>query len=178
MIPWRSNVRRIVVTLEMNSNTPDPNSDEATAYHEAGHAIVALVLGRPVEKVTIRENSLRLGQVQMSNRRGTPIKDEVEVQALILLAGVVSEARRTGVYNWRGAQQDMQGVRRLARFRASTEKQEERLQQRWLDKAEYLLDDDGTWKAVTEVVRELLDKKSLSGRAVAQILELCTRDST
>ena len=126
MIPWRSKVRRIVVTLEMNSNTPDPNSDEATAYHEAGHAIVALVLGRPVEKVTIRENSLRLGQVQMSNRRGTPIKDEVEVQALILLAGVVSEARRTGVYNWRGAQQDMQGVRRLARFRASTEKQEER----------------------------------------------------
>ena len=106
------------------------------------------------------------------------IKDEIEVQALILLAGVVSEARRTGVYNWRGAQQDMQGVRRLARFRASTEKQEERLQQRWLDKAEYLLDDEPTWKAVTEVARELLEKKSLSGRAVAQILEICTRDST
>ncbi|MFN7334228.1 MAG: hypothetical protein ACK5TC_04125, partial [bacterium] len=76
----------------MNANALDPNSDEATAYHEAGHAVVALVLGRPVEKVTIRENTLRLGQVQMSNRRGTPIKDEIEVQALILLAGVVSEA--------------------------------------------------------------------------------------
>jgi ATP-dependent Zn protease len=161
----------------MNANALDPKPDEATAYHEAGHAVVALVLGRPVEKVTIRENTLRLGQVQMSNRRGTPIKDEIEVQALILLAGVVSEARRTGEYNWRGAQQDMQGVRRLARFRASTEKQEERLQQRWLDKAEYLLDDEPTWRAITEVARELLEKKSLSGRAVAQILEICTRDS-
>ena len=161
----------------MNSNAPDLDSDEATAYHEAGHAIVALVLGRPIERVTIQGNALRLGQVQMSNRRGTPIKDEVEVQALILLAGVVSEARRTGVYNWRGAQQDMQGVRRLARFRASSEKQEERLQQRWLDKAEYLLDDEPTWQAVTEVARVLLEKKSLSGRAVAQILEICTRES-
>jgi len=98
----------------MNANALDPNSDEATAYHEAGHAVVALVLGRPVEKVTIRENTLRLGQVQI---------------------------------------------------------------QRWLDKAEYLLDDEPTWRAITEVARELLEKKSLSGRAVAQILEICTRDS-
>ncbi len=162
----------------MNSKVPDHDVDEATAYHEAGHAIVALVLGRPVEKVTIQGNTLRLGQCQMSSRRGTPIKDEVEVQALILLAGVVSEARKTGFYNWNGAQQDMQGIRRLARFRASSEKQEERLQQRWLDKAEYLMDDEATWNAITEVAKELLEKKSLSGRAVAHILSQHTKDST
>ena len=29
------------------------HSNEATAYHEAGHAVVALALGRPVDRVTI-----------------------------------------------------------------------------------------------------------------------------
>lgn len=156
---------------------PDHDGDEATAYHEAGHAIIALVLGRPVEKVTIQGNTLRLGQCQMSNRRGAPIKDEVEVQALILYAGVASEARKTGFYNWHGAQQDLQGIRRLARYRASTEKQEERLQQRWLDKVEYMLDDESTWNAVVEVAKELLQKRSLSGRTVTHILNQCTKES-
>ena len=66
--------------------------DDATAYHEAGYAILALVLRRPIERVSSQCNALRIGQVQMSDRRGAPIKDEV--QARILLAGVVSEANR------------------------------------------------------------------------------------
>jgi hypothetical protein len=39
--------------------------DIATAYHEAGHAIVALSLGRSVEKLSIVRNSIRLGVVQL-----------------------------------------------------------------------------------------------------------------
>jgi ATP-dependent Zn protease len=163
--------------LPDDAQVPDHDGDEATAYHEAGHAIIALVLGRPVEKVTIQGNTLRLGQCQMSNRRGSPIKDEVEVHALILLAGVASEARITGFFNWNGAQQDLQGIRRLARFRATTERQEERLQQRWLDKVEYMLDDESTWKAIADVAKELLEKRSLSGRTVAHILNQCTKES-
>lgn len=149
----------------------DSDDERATAFHEAGHAVLAITLGRPVEKVTIERNSLRLGQVHMSKRRGQPIKDAVEVQALILLAGVVAEARIVGRYNWPGAQQDMVGVRQLARYRGATEKQVERLQHRWLDKTEHLLDAPDTWLAIERVAEELIAKKSLSGRAVQHIVD-------
>ena len=36
-------------------------SDKATAYHEAGHAVAALALERPVMKVSIRPDRERLG---------------------------------------------------------------------------------------------------------------------
>ena len=51
------------------SEAPEPILDLqmiATAYHEAGHAIVALSLGRTVEKCTIVRNSIRLGAVQLA----------------------------------------------------------------------------------------------------------------
>lgn len=149
----------------------EAGDERATAFHEAGHAVLAITLGRPVEKVTIERNSLRLGQVQMSKRRGQPIKDALEAQALILLAGVVAEARIVGRYNWPGAQQDMIGVRQLARYRGATDKQVERLQQRWLDKTEHLVDDPDTWLAIERVAEELVTKKSLSGRAVQHIVD-------
>lgn len=149
----------------------EADDERATAFHEAGHAVLAITLGRPVEKVTIERNSMRLGQVQMSKRRGLPIKDTLEAQALILLAGVVAEARIVGRYNWPGAQQDMIGVRQLARYRGATDKQVERLQQRWLDKTEHLVDDPDTWLAIERVAEELVSKKSLSGRAVQHIVD-------
>ena len=46
----------------------NPPCDEATAYHEAGHAVVALILGRPVDEVNahelIGESLSPLGQFQ------------------------------------------------------------------------------------------------------------------
>ena len=41
-------------------------SDEATAFHEAGHAVVALALDRPVLKVSILPGADLLGQCQFA----------------------------------------------------------------------------------------------------------------
>jgi len=147
------------------------DQDIATAYHEAGHAIAAVALGKPVLRVTIERNSMRLGQCQMSHRRGQPVKDELEVQMMILLAGVVAEARFSGDYNWDGARQDMVGVRRLSRVRAGSDSQAERLQQKVLSKTEHLLDQPGHWIAVSMLVEELKKTKSMSGRAVQHIFD-------
>ena len=154
-----------------DATPPISDQDIATAYHEAGHAIVAVALGKPVAKVTIERNSMRLGQCQMSHRRGQPVKDELEVQMMILLAGVVAEARFTGDYNWEGARQDMMGIRRLSRVRAGSDAQAERLQQKMLSKTDHLLDQTGHWESVVAIVDELKKTKSLSGRAVQHIFE-------
>lgn len=162
--------------LANNSNeTNDEDDVLATAFHEAGHAIIAVLLGRPVEKVSVVRNSLRLGVCQMSKRKGAPIQDEIETQALIQFAGLVSEAKWTGKFNWGGAQQDLIQIRQLARYRGASEKQVERLQRRWMDKTDYMLSDDQTWGLVEKLARELVERKTVSGRFVAKLVEQSER---
>jgi hypothetical protein len=159
-----------------NSNeTSDEEDVLATAFHEAGHAIIAVLLGRPVEKVSVVRNSLRLGVCQMSKRKGAPIQDEIETQALIQFAGLISEAKWTGKFNWAGAQQDLIQIRQLARYRGASEKQVERLQRRWMDKTDYMLSDNQTWSLVEKLALELVGRKTVSGRFVANLVEQCER---
>jgi hypothetical protein len=67
----------------------------ATAWHEAGHAVMAVSLGRPIEKVTISPARLqtggsRLGICKIQKGRTKPSNDQLEDDVLILLAGMVA----------------------------------------------------------------------------------------
>ena len=143
----------------------------ATAYHEAGHAIVALSLGRTVEKCTIVRNTIRLGAVQLGKGRGKRQQDFFEIEAMILLGGLVSEARYTGEYNWGGAQQDLKALRRLTLARVNTDQQVERLEKRLLDKTVHHIEQPGHWEAVESVVAELIKQLSISGRSAKHLLD-------
>lgn len=143
----------------------------ATAYHEAGHAVMALLLGRDVHKVTVVpgkiHGGLRLGACEMRKGRVRASKDALEDEVLILLAGMVAEAQLTDSYCRLGAQQDLQAVRRLLSLdRAHNARQLERLEQRLVYKAEYLLSDAAAGMAIRSIAGQLLEHSTLSGRAV------------
>ena len=143
----------------------------ATAYHEAGHAVMAICLGRPIHKVTIRPGrsemgAVRLGVCQLQKGRAKSSNDVLEDEVLILYAGMVAEARFTGQYCRQGAAQDLMAIRRLLCTRANTPAQFERLQRRMLDKAEHLMDDGVNVRAVDLLAQELVEKTTISGRAV------------
>ena len=72
---------------------PAPEELRMTAYHEAGHAVLALLHGRPVEQVTIRGTRFFLGKCEMDRGRFGPRQDELEAAMLILLGGMAAEAR-------------------------------------------------------------------------------------
>lgn len=149
----------------------------ATAYHEAGHAVVALALGRPIHRVTIQPSRLAhgpaaMGQCQIQKGRFRPTKDWLEDEALILLAGMVAEARLNGLYNSAGAASDLRKVRQFAAQRAVGEKQIERLERRWLDKCENLLANAAAWQAVEWIAQELMKHTTLSGRAARHFYDL------
>ena len=144
--------------------------DETTAYHEAGHAVVALVLGRPVHRVSVLPNHERLGQCDVRKGAFRPSEDWVEREMLIALGGVAAEARHTGTYAWDMADRDLQYVRDLAVRRAG-ERQAERLERRLLAKAEHLLAKDGYWRAVELIAAELLRRGSISGRAARHLFD-------
>ena len=149
----------------------------ATAYHEAGHAVMALALGRPVQRVSVLPNHLRLGQCEIKKGSFKPTDDALEARILILLGGPAAEARHTGKYCWAGAAQDLRGVRSLTQMRAASERQVERLERRMLDKAEHILDQPGMWEAVVQIADELLRCTTISGRAARHFFDKATANN-
>ncbi|MGE0608457.1 MAG: cell division protein FtsH [Pirellulales bacterium] len=147
------------------------SSESATAYHEAGHAAIAIYLGRAVQQVSVRPNQTRLGQCQLKKGRRRASHDPIETEILIRLAGLAAEARHTGQYGWAGAAQDLREVRLLTQARANGERQIARLERRMLDKAEHILERPGVWRAIEQIALQLLQATTISGRAAHHFYE-------
>ena len=152
----------------------EPTHDATTAYHEAGHAVVALALDRPVHKVSVLPGRDLLGQCQFGKGVFRPTDDWLEREVLIALAGMAAEARHTGGYCRDGAARDLRYARRLALQRA-TPKTLDRFERRMLAKVENLLADEGHWRAVELIAAELMKQGTISGRAARHLFEQGTR---
>jgi hypothetical protein len=150
--------------------------DEATAYHEAGHAVAALALDRPVVKVSIRPDRDRLGICFFGKAVFRPSEDWLEREVLIALAGLAAEARHTGVYEREAAGRDLRYARGLSLRRAGNDRQAERLERRLLGKAEHLLDRGANWRAVVRIAEALLASGEISGRQARHLYDECLRE--
>ncbi len=157
--------------MDEQSPAPPAPPNLATAYHEAGHAVIALALGRSVQRVSILPNQLRLGQCELKKGKVRQQHDPVETDILILLGGLAAEARFTGEYTWEGAQQDLGSVRTLTIRRSASQKQVERLERRLLDKVEHLLADPAVWLATEMIAAELLRSTTISGRTARHLFD-------
>ena len=85
----------------------------ATAYHEAGHAVIAYVLGREIKEVSIVPKGRKAGRVRY--KKITAIKEpELLDLAVMSLAGFVAQDRhcRTddGLSTFLGGQSDMKQI--------------------------------------------------------------------
>jgi hypothetical protein len=147
------------------TETQEDKERLATAYHEAGHAVMALLLGRSVDKISVVRNSIRLGAVQLGKGRTGRRDDHFENEAMILLAGLVSEQKHTGKYNWQGAHQDLLALRSLSLSRVANDEDALRLERKLLDKASYLLEQDRNWFCIERIVTELMERGVVRGRS-------------
>jgi hypothetical protein len=152
----------------MSEPNVKPLCDPATAYHEAGHAVVALALGRLVHRVSVLPNAELLGKCEFRKGKYRPSEDWLETEILIALAGMAAEARHTEKYDRAAAGKDLRYVRRLS-LQRKTERQLERFERRLLAKVENLLADEGNWKAVEAIAAELLKLGTISGRAAKHL---------
>jgi ATP-dependent Zn protease len=149
---------------------------EATAYHEAGHAVVSLALGRPVGRVSLVARTDLLGSCELRKPVFRPSEDWLEREILIALAGLAAEARHTGAHAWDGAARDRRYALELAEQRAGSGRKAERLERRLLAKVEHLLGREAHWLAVERIAAELLRVGQISGRAARHLFEQSLRD--
>lgn len=138
---------------------------EITATHEAGHAVMALLLGRNVQRVSVEPNRSRLGACELKKDSSRASKDPLEADALILLAGMIAESRMTGHFNTSAARSDLNAVQKLAEYRGGGEKQVDRLFRRWMDKADHCLDQPHARFAIQAIAAQLMIHSKISGRS-------------
>jgi len=143
-----------------------------TAYHEAGHAVMALLMGRAIQKVSIIPSQNRLGTCTIKKGRTKQVQDKLEAEILILLAGMAAEGRKSGHYNVQGASQDLRIVEKLAMARSGNPRQSQKLIHKMLDKTQHLLSNKAAWSAVKVIADELIQHESISGRAAKHHLTL------
>jgi ATP-dependent Zn protease len=154
-------------------------SDRLTAVHEAGHAVVALAVGRQVHRVSILPNQTRLGVCELKKGRAKPSGTLLEDEIVILLAGVAAEGRLTGHYDWNAGARDIRYADQLIESRAATAKQVERMRRRMMDRVEHLLDGEATWAAVEVIADQLIQHRTISGRAAKHFYAIeMARDSS
>jgi hypothetical protein len=93
---------------------------EAVAYHEAGHAVAALLLHRPLRYVSIVPDKERgiLGYDLMPRRRTL-----LEREIMVLLAGEVAEEEFRGWRNRVGARSDYDKAHKCARAICETDEE-------------------------------------------------------
>ena len=109
---------KVLMGVERKSMIISEEEKKSTAFHEAGHALVAALIPEadPIHKVTIIPRGLALGVTQQLplDDRYTYSKDYLEAQLSVLLAGRVAELLLLGKETT-GAASDFEKATEIAR---------------------------------------------------------------
>ncbi len=100
MQDFESSKDKVMMGVERKSMIISDEEKKSTAFHEAGHAVVAALIPEadPIHKVTIIPRGMALGLTQQLpiDDRYTHSKKYLEAQLSVLLAGRVAEIRFLG----------------------------------------------------------------------------------
>ena len=155
-------------------------SGEVTAWHEAGHAFVALWVGARVRSVTIEPDSddgpERTGDTRIAWKHGRFAGRKLhEGQVLVSLAGPVAEMLHTGdpwhpglVPEWAGDWRDAWAA--AGEFLPDERERLAYLEQRSLWLYRWLRRDEH-WACLGALVDNLLAHETLEGEEVTEIYE-------
>jgi len=131
----------------------------ATAHHEAGHCAVVLSLGWPIYSMALEDGEF-LGTLHCRERRRA-----TRDRCLIAMAGPVAQEAFSGHTD--GCGHDATQARCLA-----AERYDDRDQQtRWMQSVEHDAERfvQGHWSPIRRLAKELLRRRTLTGKQCAEI---------
>jgi ATP-dependent Zn protease len=141
---------------------------EYTAYHEAGHAVIALRLGYEIGKVTIKRRYTFLGSAEIRNRTSP---DDIRINLAGPLAeGLVNpndeDIQLGSLSDWRNARRS---AREFVELGFIGDREGGILIEELLQETRALVRRDR--KAIAAVAEALLNRKTLSGDDIRRIVE-------
>lgn len=181
------------------SNSEQHKEDvQIVAYHEAGHAVMSLLLNMPISRISIMGMTSGIGGAvfQSDNDKVFKTKNEYENQILIAYAGRASEQLRFGKKNiTQGASNDISKATTILLEYATrlgfdddiglldysiisnsaiiqnniVENRLNELSKNFYDKSLSLLGEN--YSMVSKLAKVLIDKKTLSGSEVTNLLK-------
>ena len=153
------------------------DAERLTAYHEAGHALMAHLCGQQITEVEIVGDADHTGSVHSlsfppdsSSGDGPDAeRDAIEQRLKCVLAGTVAEAMTSGRMHWDDTSEDLDLAVRLAM--PLVEDCEMVLP--FLNEIRSRIESDlrDHWGVVEAIASELLEQKSLPGAEVRRIIE-------
>ena len=166
-------------TTRSKAKTRRPSRLEATAHHEAGHAVAAYLRNRRFTSVSIVSGGETLGQcvfgrkpreIHLDVESYGKTRERIETLIMVAMAGVIAEYLLTGRRNWRGAQSDLHDATNCAAYVVSDER-EMRAYLRWLwERTRNLLSAEPHWSAVKALAAELLAGGRVGERRARQVI--------
>jgi hypothetical protein len=147
---------------------------EFLAFHEAGHAVMATLMRRPVHRASIRKTHGLTGYVDYKHASSAlaEVREEhrpmIETDALILLAGRAAECERTLGSPLSHASLDRQNARALLAALEDSEEVVSNWMRYLLVRAQSLLQQD--WPLVHAVAHALMKDEELDGAAVMRVM--------
>jgi hypothetical protein len=151
----------------------------ATAYHEAGHAVIGYANGFGCYSVSVVSDDTSLGRY-----RSKPFEEALEPDCVrdprtmrltrklivVELAGFAAESRLTGAENWEGAADDKRNaVHRCFNLRAHPD-DVARLFAELLEQAKTAVGRRRKWRAIEILAAEVLRKKELEAEEIERLI--------
>lgn len=158
---------------------------KATAYHEAGHAVVAFESRVPIKSISIIPDDKSLGRVALGGEpppTGGSVYDRraerwIEFHVMFCLAGVAAEKRFTGRHNWGGAKSDTGDV---ADWALHLHGGNARLAQKYiaykLELAKAKVERPHIWVQIEALAEALLEHRTLNSRRARKICRDAVRE--
>ena len=170
----------VMYHFPMPEDAPDAvqatDATRLTAFHEAGHAVMAELCGRQVTEVEIVGDPEHTGSVHSLAFPPDPGEgdtsdaelEDIERQLKIILAGTVAEAVVTGREEWDETSEDLDAAVRLAM--RLVDDCEDVLPLLAAIKADVESKLRARWPAVETVAEVLIARKSLTGTEIRKLL--------
>lgn len=165
-----------IIASKKRSQVEIDNLLMLTAYHEAGHAVMAQLCGQQVTEVEIvgddelsgSVRSLRFAEEHGSEHDPSIPTAPIERRLLCTAAGMVAEAMVSGHRNWDEGSEDLDTAVRLAMQVVGDCERVLPFLEMVGDHIEDLL--RGSWPAVEALAAALLENQRLTGEEVRRLL--------